>query len=86
MANAAVWNLGTELHEWKVKKDLILTVACIPQLSARTRGMEVVRVGSKACVEVLNGLGMTVFHAEIFILMELFPDIQVILPQKTAWP
>ena len=27
---------------------------------------------------------MTVFHAELFILMQLLPDIQVTLSQKTA--
>lgn len=31
MPVATVWNLGAELLEWKVKKDLVLTDACIPQ-------------------------------------------------------
>lgn len=46
--------------------------------------MEVVRVASKVCVQVLKVAGMIVFRAELFVLMELLPDIQVTLSQKTA--
>lgn len=50
----------------------------------RTRGIEVVGAGSKACVSVLEVVGMIVFHAELFILIELLSHIQVTLSQKTA--
>lgn len=52
--------------------------------TTRTRGIEVVGAGSKACVSVLEVVGMIVFHAELFILIELLPHIQVTLSQKTA--
>lgn len=43
-----------------------------------------VRGASEVHAQVLKAVGMIVFRAELFVLMELLPDIQVTLSQKTA--
>lgn len=49
MAVVTVRNFSAELYEW-TEKALVLTGTCLPQPSARTRGMEVAGLCSKACV------------------------------------
>jgi hypothetical protein len=56
---------------------------CTP-VPTRKKRMKMTRVSSAACVWLLKIVRIIAFHAKLFILMELLPDIQVTISHNTA--